>query len=59
MSAKIVISKEVFSRMVEANLINTDVLDMYFVLTEFDSQYDGKLLIALQPRVDWKDLIIE
>ena len=59
MSAKIVISKEVFAKMLEVNLINEETLDTFFVITEFESQYDGKLLIALQPRVDWKDLIPE
>ena len=56
---KIVISKEVFAKMLEVNLINEETLDTFFVITEFESQYDGKLLIALQPRVDWKDLIPE
>jgi len=54
---KIVLSKEVFARMIEVNLINEETLDTYFVVTEFTSQYDSKLLVALQPRVDWKELI--
>ena len=54
---KIVISKEVFAKMLETNLINEETLDTYFVVTEFTSQYDSKLLVALQPRVDWKELI--
>lgn len=57
MATKIVLSKEVFARMIEANLINLDVLEMYFAVTEFESQYDSKLLVALQPRIDWKEII--
>ena len=56
---KIVLSKEVFSRMVEANLINEDTLEAFFVITEFVSQFDDKLLIAIQPRVDWKEILSE
>ncbi len=59
MNSKIVLSKEVFARMLEVNLINLETLDLYFVLTEFQSQYDSKILVALQPKVDWKELIIE
>lgn len=54
---KIVISKEVFARMIEVNLINLETLEMYFVVTEFESQFDSKILVALQPRIDWKELL--
>lgn len=59
MNNKIVLSKEIFSKMIEANLINLEALEVYFALTEFESQYDSKLLVALQPRIDWKELISE
>ncbi len=59
MTSKIVLSKEVFARMLEVNLINLETLEMYFVVTEFQSQYDSKILVALQPKIDWKELIIE
>lgn len=57
MNNKIVLSKEIFSKMIEANLINLETLEVYFALTEFESQYDSKILVALQPRIDWKELI--
>jgi len=59
MQAKIVLSKEVFSRMVEANLINEETLDAFFAVTEFESQFDGKILIAIQPRINWKEILSE
>jgi len=59
MNNKIVLSKEVLSKMIEVNLINLENLELYFVLTEFESQYDSKILVALQPRIDWKELISE
>ena len=54
---KIVISKEVFVKMLEVGLINTECLELHFAVNEFESQYDSKTLVALQPRVDWKELI--
>ncbi len=59
MNNKIVLSKEVFTNMIEANLINLETLDIYFAVTEFQSQYDAKTLVALQPKIDWKELISE
>ena len=57
MVTKIVLSKEVFASLLEVGLINLETLELHYVLTEFESQYDSKILVALQPRVDWKELI--
>lgn len=59
MGNKIVLSKEIFTKMLEANLINLETLEMYFALSEFESQYDSKILVALQPRIDWKELFTD
>ena len=59
MVTKIVLSKEVFASLLEANLINLETLEMYFALSEFESQYDSKILVALQPRIDWKELFTD
>ena len=57
MGYKIVLSKEIFTKMLEVGLINLETLELHYVLTEFESQYDSKILVALQPMVDWKELI--
>jgi len=54
---KIVLSKEIFAKMLEVGLINLDVLELHFAVTEFQSQYDAKILVALQPRINWKELM--
>ena len=56
---KIVLSKEIFSKMVESNLINIETLEVFFAVTEFESQYDDRKMAALQPRINWKELISE
>ena len=56
---KIVISKEVFSRMLELGLINVETLELHYSINEFESQYDSRTLVAIQPRVNWKELLSE
>ena len=54
---KIVISKEVFVRMIEVGLLNLETLELHFSVSEFESQYDSRTLVAIQPRVNWKELL--
>ena len=59
MNNKIVISKEVFVKMLELGLLNTEILEINFTVNEFESQYDSRTLVAIQPRVNWKELIAD
>ena len=56
-NSKIVLSKETFCRLIECNLMNIEVLELYFTVTEFSSQYDDRVMVAIQPKLDWKELI--